>query len=169
MLKILALDLGTKTGVARNYGPLPCETTRNLATAAGGTARGKQRLPRRCDPRIGRFYQRLTQVDLLGVLPDLVVFEDVEFSTYTKQTQLWASFRTVLWLAATVMGAAIECVPVTTLKKFATGSGAADKAAMKRAMFTQFSVTSRVLDDNAIDALWVLKWAEKNLSRMVFT
>jgi Holliday junction resolvasome RuvABC endonuclease subunit len=167
MLKILALDLGTKTGVARNYGPLPCETTWNLATAAEVTAWGKQRLTRRCDPRVRRLYQLL--IDFKYREPDLIVFEDVEFSTYTKQTQLWASFRTVVWLAARVLDAEIECVPVTTLKKFATGSGAADKAAMKRVMFTQFPVTSRVLDDNAIDALWVLKWAEKNLSRMVFT
>ena len=166
MLKILALDLGTKTGVARNYGPSPLETTWELSTEKEVTAWGKQRLTRRCDPRIGRLYQRL--IDRRLGEPDLIVFEDVEFSTYTKQTQLWASFRTVVWLASVVRGAVIECVPVTTLKKFATGSGAADKAAMKRAMFTQFPCTSRALDDNAIDARWILKWAEKNLSRMIF-
>jgi|ERR1035437_2308825 Holliday junction resolvasome RuvABC endonuclease subunit len=169
MLKILALDLGTKTGVARNFGLPPLETTWELSTATEVTKWGKQRLTRRCDPRIGRLYQRL-MAEYGQAWPDLIVFEDVEFSTYTKQTQLWASFRTVVWLASVVMGAATECVPVTTLKKFATGSGAADKVAMRRALFTQFPYVYSVgLDDNAIDALWVLKWAEKNLSRMVFT
>lgn len=167
MLKILALDLGTQTGVARNYGLSPRETTWQLATAAEVTKWGKQRLTRRSDPRISRFYERLTQSDFLEEKPDLVVFEDVEFSAYTKQTQLWASFRTVVWLASGVMGAVLECVPVTTLKKFATGSGAADKVAMRRALFTRFPYAySGGLDDNAIDALWILKWAEKNLSRM---
>jgi Holliday junction resolvasome RuvABC endonuclease subunit len=164
MLKILALDLGTKTGVARNYGPPPFEETWELSTATEVTRWGKQRLTRRCDPRIGRLYQRL--IDRHQEEPDLIVFEDVEFSTYTKQTQLWASFRTAVWLAFDGR-AVIECVSVTTLKKFATGSGAADKAAMRRAMFKQFPDTSRDLDDNAIDALWVLKWAEKNLSRTI--
>jgi len=163
MVKILALDLGTKTGVAWNYGPPLWATTWTLATAKEVTTWGKTRLTRRCDPRVPRLYQTLTHIMLP---PDLIVFEDVEFSTYTKQTQLWASFRSALWLASVALGAAIECVPVTTLKKFATGSGDADKTQMAKAMFTQFPGTPRDLDDNAIDALWILKWAEKNLSRM---
>jgi hypothetical protein len=52
------------------------------------------------------------------------------------------------------------------LKEFATGYGNADKAMMTYAMFKRYPDTSKDLDDNAIDALWVLKWAEKNLSRL---
>lgn len=163
MLKILALDLGTSTGYARNYGPLNWAGTWHLATAAEVTKWGKERLTRRCDPRMSRLREHLTGC---VVKPDLVVFEDVEFSTYTKQTQLWSSFRTVVWLTFD-RRAALECVPVTTLKKFATGSGGADKAGMKRALFTQYPNQYGGLDDNAIDALWILKWAEKNLGRMV--
>jgi Holliday junction resolvasome RuvABC endonuclease subunit len=160
MPKILALDLGTKTGVAMNYGLLPGAQTLQLATAKEVAAWGKERLTRRCDPRISRLFNQLILVER----PEIVVFEDVEFSTYTKQTQLWSAFRTAVWLA--FAGDCIECVPVTTLKKFATGSGAADKEAMRRAMFTQFPQTRPDLDDNAIDALWVLKWAEHNLGRI---
>lgn len=165
MLKILALDLGNHTGVARNYGPPAWVTTWALSTAKEVAEWGKRRLDRRGDPRIARLFARLTDPMLK---PDLVVFEDVEFSTYTKQTQLWSSFRTAVWLAFD-RRAVIECIPVTSLKKFATGSGAADKNAMKRAMFTQFPDTPRNLDDNAIDALWILKWAEKTLGRMIIT
>lgn len=161
-MKILALDLGTKTGVAVNYGALPGATTLKLATPTEVMLWGKHRLTRRCDPRVTRLYENLRGVEP----PDVVVFEDVEFSTYTKQTQLWASFRTAVWIAFDDGRTRIECVPVTTLKKFATGKGTADKAAMRKAMFTQFPQTRPDLDDNAIDALWVLKWAEHNLGRM---
>lgn len=135
--------------------------TWTLASSTEVAAWGKARLTRRCDPRIDRLYGRLTRLDL----PDLVVFEDVEFSTYTKQTQLWSSFRTAVWLAFGGK-AVLECVPVGTLKQFATGRGNADKDCMLVAMHQQYPDTPRNLDDNAIDALWILKWAEKNLSRM---
>lgn len=164
MPRILALDLGTKTGVAWNFGPLPGATTLKLATDKEVAAWGKSRLTRRCDPRIERLYRFVHEK---AQPADIVVFEDVDFSTYTYQTQLWASFRTAVWLACLTNSAAIlECVPVTTLKKFATGSGLADKSAMRKALFTQFPQTRPDLDDNAIDALWILKWAEKNLGRM---
>lgn len=163
MLKILALDLGTHTGFARNFGPMPWAGTWTLSQPKEVTAWGKQRLDRRCDPRIERLH-RLLQDGL--VKPDLVVFEDVEFSKYTLQTQLWSSFRTVVWLTFGSKSV-LECVPVTTLKKFATGSGGADKLGMKRALDRQYPGASTGLDDNAIDAVWILKWAEKNLSRMI--
>src|SRR5664279_1154059 len=162
MVKILTFDLGTHTGVAWNYGPPPWAKTWHLARPKEVTAWGKQRLTRRCDPRIDRLR---TLLQTFPINPDLVVFEDVEFSKYTKQTQLWASFRTVIRVEFS-WRTMIECVPVATLKKFATGSGVADKDRMKAAMFKQYPDTDPNLDDNAIDALWILKWAEKNLSRI---
>ena len=161
MMKILAVDLGTKTGLAWNYGMNPGADTHTLSTPAEVKEWTRSRRDRTCDPRISRLYNFLDGFHV----PDLVVFEDVQFTTYTKQTQLWSSLRAALWLAFDGK-ALIECVPVTTLKKFATGSGAADKAAMKKALFTQFPQTRPDLDDNAIDALWILKWAERNLGRM---
>ena len=163
MLKILALDLGTHTGFARNFGPLPWAGTWHLAKPQEVTEWHQKRLDRRCDPRISRLYAKLCNNI---IEPDLIVFEDVEFTTYTKQTQLWSALRTAIWIAFD-RKAVIECVPVTTLKKFATGSGAADKVGMKRALCKQYPGEADNLDDNAIDAIWILKWAEKNLSRMV--
>ncbi len=160
-MRILAVDLGTKTGLAWNFGHWPQASTLKLATPEEVKKWTRERWDRRCDPRIYRLHRFLAD----SVLPDLVVFEDVQFQTYTKQTQLWSSLRTALWLAFDKR-AVIECVPVTVLKKFATGSGAADKAAMRKALFTQYPVTRPDLDDNAVDALWILKWAEKNLGRM---
>lgn len=160
MPKILALDLGTKTGVAWNFGEMPGAATKTLATPKEVAQWRKERLDRRCDPRVTRLYSWLAAADA----PDIVVFEDVEFQTYTYQTQLWSAFRSALWLAFH-MRSLIECVPVTTLKKFATGSGQADKARMRKALFTRFPQTRPDLDDNAVDALWILKWAETNLCR----
>jgi hypothetical protein len=61
-----------------------------------------------------------------------------------------------------------ECVPVSTLKKFATGSGAADKKMMQTALFRmhpEFKTAN--LDENAIDAIWILQWAKTNLARIL--
>lgn len=162
---ILALDLGTKTGycygdraTALDVGTLTLATTKEI------TGFRKARADRRCDPRIGRLWTELrARFD-----PDLVVFEDVEFSSYTKQTQLWSSLRSVVWLV--FPKAQYECVPVGTLKKFATGAGNATKEMMMKAFYrpripVMFSRRGP-LDDNGIDAAWIWLWASHNLSRL---
>jgi Holliday junction resolvasome RuvABC endonuclease subunit len=160
-MKILALDLGTKTGIATNLGGEVSAYTKTWATGAEVTAWGKQRQTRRRDPRVVRFYEFLCSLER----PDVVVFEDVEFSSYCKQTQMWSSLRTAVWLAFATQ-VTIECVPVTTLKKFATGSGNADKKGMEKHLFLQYPKWKNAkLDDNAIDALWIFYWAAHNLSR----
>lgn len=160
--KILAVDIGTHTGIAHNLaGPLIAETW-TLAKDSEVAAWGKQRLTRRKDPRMERFSTRLAS---LPARPDIVIFEDVQFSSYTLQCQMWASFRTVLWLA--FPGVFFECVPVTKLKLFATGSGAATKQDMKDAYekkFPKFPVSCLGFD--AIDALWLHVWATTRLAQV---
>jgi len=135
--------------------------TLKLATAKEVTQWGKERLTRTCDPRMDRLWDFLHSMPT----PDIVVFEDVEFSSYTKQTQLWASFRSVVWLRyGHGRGVLLECVPVSTLKKFATGAGNANKNGMERAA-TRLGINVDGLDDNAIDALHLWRWAERNLTR----
>jgi len=72
----------------------------------------------------------------------------------------------------------VECVPVGTLKKFATGHGGATKAMMVKALVksdTRFFAVdnpecafynTQVINDDAVDAVWLWKWAEQNLSRI---
>lgn len=161
-LKILAVDLGTKCGIAHNCGGAIVADTYHLSTAAEVTAWGKTRLTRRCDPRISRLQKILCGIPK----PDVAVFEDVQFSSYTLQCQLWSSLRTVLWLTLG-NSCVLECVPVSTLKLFATGHGGATKEMMQRALVKKHpEVYNPSLDDNAIDALWILKWAQSNLARM---
>jgi hypothetical protein len=90
-----------------------------------------------------------------------VVFEDVQFSTYTYQTQLWSSLRAAVWLAFDGSPSKIDCLGVSQLKQFA-GSGSYKKKQMADALF-QLSPEWKCakLDDNAIDAIWLHKWASK--------
>lgn len=169
MKKILALDLGTKTGVAANWevyhGELliPPAKTLVLATPAEVKQWGVQRLNRRCDPRVIRLYRILVSIEP----PDAVAFEDVEFTTFTYQVQLWSALRAAVWLAygMTPNAPLIDCVPVATLKKFATGDFMAKKEKMARALAREYPAVTG-LDDNGVDAFWILKWAEHNLGRV---
>lgn len=164
-MNILALDLGTDTGYAAGDTLSSTFTmgTWKLATVKEVREWGKQRLTRRRDPRPKRLCDKIVS---LKWIPDLIVFEDVQFASSTYQTQLWASLRTSIW---TCFNDAVnfDCVPVATLKKFATGNGAAKKEDMAAA-FAWEKITNDAgqYDDNAIDAYFVWKWAKQNLSRM---
>ena len=163
-MNCLALDLGTSTGYAFNQGEYFEHGTWLLASDDEIKNWGKDRSRRRCDPRILRLHAKLVILqDKHGF--DRVVFEDVQFKSYTYQTQLWASFRAAVWLS--MPSGIIECVPVSTLKKFATGHGGATKEMMAAALarkHPEIRLTSEATDDT-VDAIWLHKWATLNLSR----
>jgi hypothetical protein len=181
MVRILSLDLATNTGWAHN-----CETNLKLGTWSLSTASevrqwNKDRLCRRNDPRVARLFNWLSP---FRGQTDAVVFEDVQFQSYTQQCQLWSSLRAAVWLAFEG-SAIIECVPVMTLKKFATGHGVATKGMMMAAAardsknrfavgpvgrtgeieFLIDRVTNAHLDDNAADAYHLYRWGQLNLGR----
>ena len=178
---ILALDLGTTFGYAHcelGRDPIYRETditvgSHRLAKDSEIKEWGKQRLTRRLDPRIPRFYEWLNK-GLTTYSVDIIVFEDVEFTTYTYQAQLWSAYRTAVWISAHCHGIRTECLNVSSLKKFA-GAGGLTKAGMARsAVSGRFqphpdglldTQTNSVLDDNAVDALHLWKWAFQNLRR----
>lgn len=164
-VKILAIDLGTHCGIACNMSGDDdvVAKTFHLATAKEVESWGQSRLTRRDDPRA----HRLADILMTFSDADVVVFEDVEFSTYTKQTQLWSALRTAVWLAPWKPGVLKECVPVTTLKKFATGHGGATKEMMRAAFEKRFpGVLKKEVGHDAVDALWLWVWAKQNLSRL---
>ncbi len=165
-MNILALDLGTHTGY--------CHTT----SLGGGFFAGtwilgddkeiekwrRTRTSRRRDPRILRLHEKL---QVVRPEPRIVVFEDVQFQTYTYQTQLWSSLRAAMWLAFGD-NVIFEGVPVGTLKKFATGYHMANKELMAKRLYGKFpEYRNMELDDNAVDAIWLYKWAERNMGRIV--
>lgn len=174
---VLALDLATATGYAYNDNNTFRAGTVQLQQANEITDARKLRMNRRRDGRIARLHKWLTDPEFIS--PDIVIFEDVEFQSYTQQCQLWSSLRATVWLAfhSTIN---IECVPVATLKKFATGHGGATKEMMAHALAVQhpnrFRITTKkcvvediargdFLDDNAVDATWLWLWAQLNLCR----
>lgn len=160
-MNILALDLGTITGYALGM-QRPIAGSKLWAEDDELKQARKNRMDRRCDLRVKRFFDWLTT----GIprTANLVVFEDVEFAHSRMQAQLWASYRTAVWLAFSAE--IIECVPVGTLKKFA-GHGGANKEAMLRFLNKQHpEIETEGMDDNAIDACWLWLWAKENLGRI---
>lgn len=170
MIRILALDPATTTGYCfGEIGQIPKAGAITLAEDKEITAFRKRRLDRRQDPRPIRLYKFLADLCYASFkAPDIIVFEDVQFQSYTQQCQLWSSLRASIWLFAHFHGVQmIDCLNVSKLKQFATGYGAADKDAMARALYSkhpQFKVQG--LDDNGVDAAWLWLWAAQNFSRM---
>ncbi len=163
MQNILALDLGTKTGYAYNFNEEFFAGTWTLATDKELKAIRQPRLDRRRDPRVITLFRTLASEIGPWVRPEIVVFEDVQFASYTGQVQLWASLRAAVWLAFDAP-VNIECVPVGTLKKFATGHGGATKDSMANYLKAQHPECYRpALDDNAVDAAWLWIWAKERL------
>lgn len=179
MKKILALDIASATGWAHNSQGNVELGTWQLSTPAEVRRWGQQRMTRRNDPRVLRLFQHLQ----LNFKPDVVVFEDVQFQSYTQQCQLWSSLRAAVWLAFDT--AHVECVPVQTLKQFATGHGGATKSMMMSAAVRDSNnrfivrdvkngevvnltdtLDGKLIDDNAIDAYHLFRWAQRNLGRM---
>jgi len=160
-VNILGIDIGTKTGYCYNRGEQLTLGTWELATDKEITRWGKTRQRRTEDPRIDRLCKR---VDALGHF-DVVIFEDVEFASSTYQVQLWSSLRASVWLCSSKT--AIQCIPVGTLKLFATGDGHAGKEKMHK-FFQREKLhgmhLETVLTDDSIDAYFLHKWAKQNIS-----
>jgi len=163
-VNILALDLGNKTGFALDRDGVLQVGTWRLSKPAEVTSWGKSRKCRTGDPRFCRLLAHVVELFPL----DVIVFEDVLFGKTTGQTQLWSSLRSVLWAIQcsfeSVKQPVVECVPVPTLKKFATGSGGASKEAMIAAALKNGCPPG--VDDNGADAFHLLRWAKANLGRI---
>lgn len=169
-MNIIALDLGVNTGVCWN--PVHGQVTSvawQLATAKETKMIHMKRLDRTLDPRIVRFWallEALIRPYGLGASSPygLIIFEDVEFAKSLRQCQLWSSFRTVVWMTAHLHSIACQCIPVGTLKKFATGNGHAEKPDMRKALENYATFKHRVNDmtDDEVDATFLWIWANQH-------
>jgi hypothetical protein len=172
-MRILALDLGTKTGWALADDDLISSGTWVLATRGEIAKQAKEGKDRCCDRRFKLLQALIRDQFPLGA----IYFEDVEFSTFTYQTQLWAGFRTVVSLMYPNRVPKVVAVPVGTLKKFATGKGNASKEMMAQSLQRYdsgrfiLSLTAtdsagkwgKRMDDNEVDALHLLRYAIRDL------
>lgn len=175
-MKILALDLGTTTGWALRVGEQLHAGSTVLATEKVLSQQRKVRGDRRGDCRITALWEFIEDTEETCGPFDAIVFEDVQFVRSTAQAHLWASFRTVIWLYGYMHELPVECLATGKLKIFATGCGSATKEMMAGWLVKKYPDVANVydgalrlvdndaiLDDNAVDAIHLLLWAEKVL------
>ena len=103
----------------------------------------------------GLFGLKLLQRHLTGGLAR-IAFEEVRSHAGTDAAHLYGGFLAHLSAWCEERGVAYEGVPVGTIKRFATGRGNADKAAMIAAVRARGFAPA---DDNEADAIALLLWA----------
>lgn len=158
-MKLLALDLGTKTGWALHENGCNTSGTWVLAKAKEIRAQKLAKLDRCCDMRAGRLNDFIASVE-----PNLdaIWFEDVQFASTTYQGHLWGGLRAVVQLRYPRIR--LVAIPVGTLKKFATNHGGATKDMMAKHLLKILPLTVvEKMDDNEVDARWLLAMATKDL------
>ena len=151
---ILALDLGTTTGWAlRGREGIITSGTMNFRPSrfeGGGM-------------RYLRFRKWLDEIAKLAGPFDRIVFEEVRRHVSTDSSHVYGGLLATLTAWGEHRNVPYEGVPVGTIKRFATGRGNADKAAVIAAMQAR---GFHPADDNEADALALLLWAIENRGGM---
>lgn len=156
MNNILALDLGVRTGWAREAQGVIDSGTEIFEREDGGTGE-----------RFFKFNEFLREKCLDGSSPQVAVLDRVVYETplgrFAKsqaQVYLTIGFATRIQEFCWRHSLTYNAIPIMTLKKFMTGSGSAGKPEMMKAAseWVGFEVTC---DDRA-DALALLKYAKEN-------
>jgi Holliday junction resolvasome RuvABC endonuclease subunit len=145
-LAILALDLGTSTGWAlrSEVGPITSGTVSFRPSRYDGG--GMRYL------RFRGWLDQLTSDAAFGA----VFFEEVRRHAGTDAAHVYGGLLATLTAWCEQHSIAYQGVPVGTIKRFATGKGNADKAAMVAAMRARGFLPA---DDNEADALAILLWS----------
>ncbi len=145
MLNYLALDAATKTGYAHTDG-----------TSGTYEAMGKAR-----NCKFAEFAFWLNCF-LDEHHTDALVHEQSHHRG-GPATRLLLGLTSIVELIAAQRDLPVHAVHTATLKKYATGSGRAQKYQMREAAEAMHP-TIALIDDNHIDALWLLQWAHEELS-----
>ena len=144
---ILALDLGTTTGWALRF------DTRQIIS---GTVTFKPRRFEGGGMRFLRFTDWLVEIAMHAHGLRRVVFEEVRRHAGTDASHVYGGFLATLTAWCEEYEVPYEGVPVGTIKRYATGKGNADKAAMIAAIKARGFAPA---DDNEADAIAILLWA----------
>lgn len=148
-MAILALDLGTKTGWAIKTGPDILSGTQPFT-------------PQRFDGggmRYLRFSRWLTELEGNRAI-ERVYYEEVRRHMSTDAAHCYGGFLATLQAWCETRNIPYAGIPVGTIKKHATGSGAATKDAMIAAAVAKGWSPA---DDNEADALHILDYALKEM------
>lgn len=150
-MKVLGLDLGTNAGWAFSNSGVMTSGVINL---------GNKKRP-------GEKYAALMKflLDNYGEKNalDLIVYEKPHMRGFAATSQL-LGMAAVVELFAECAEIPMKTVHTGTLKKFATGSGKAEKKDMISAAKKAWRIKS-ALNDNEADALWVCCWGIHNAEK----
>lgn len=150
MVTVLALDLGTRTGWALHE--------------AGRIASGVQTFDVRRGESPGMRYLRLDRwLDEVAGRVTLLVYEQPHMRG-GHATEVLAGFATRVQAWCALRGVEHQAVHTATLKKWTTGSGRGDKAAMLAAVRARWPEAGAITDDNQADALALLHYARAELA-----
>jgi len=134
--RLLAVDFGEDTGLARNY---PAISTRVVRVNGAMD-----------------FVDTLNSEMRWDALPDAIVYEDVKRHLSTAAAHAWGGYRALTEYAADAVGLLTVGVGVKTWKKHITGNGNAAKNDVIDALAARGYI---VPDHNAADALGLLLYA----------
>ena len=152
-MKILGLDQATTTGFAVAEGGAIVESgTWELADRRrAGESRGM---------RYVRFRRALAEV--FGRHPDIrLIVHEQTLLRGGAATEIANGLKAMILETAASKGVEVSCVHTTELKKWAAGSGRADKAAMAEACRRRSGRDPR--DDNEADAILIALWGAETL------
>ena len=154
-MKILALDCGLSTGFAVYFGDMKGRIESGVQTFKA--QRGES-------PGIRFLYFRTWLERIINrVEPDLVVYE-MSIRRGGAATELQIGMTTRVQEMCSVLKTEYIKVHLSTVKKFATGSGRASKQDMIKAANELFKSQKRIQDreitsDDEADAIMILAWA----------
>ncbi|AOL93963.1 crossover junction endodeoxyribonuclease RuvC [Porphyrobacter sp. LM 6] len=144
---VLALDLGTTSGWALKTGD-------DFITS--GTVSLKHSRYDGGGIRFLRFKRYLDQLDEDAGPIEAIYFEEVRRHAGTDAAHVYGGLLGILTAWCEERLVAYQGVPVGTIKRFATGKGNADKAAVIDAVRQRGFAPA---DDNEADAIAILLWA----------
>lgn len=150
-MNILALDLGQNCGWAMK--------------SEGKITSGVWDLkPSKFDSHGVRFlmFKRRLEMDILTSGIKKIFFESVRKHIGTDAAHAYGGYMSHVQSVCLENKIEFEGVPVQTIKKYATGSGNADKKQMISAAITKFK-NINIIDDNHADALHLLDYCLCNL------
>ncbi len=152
MMKILALDLGTKTGWAFSGGGRVESGTQDFSLKRGESP----------GMRYVRFRAWLEECYHLGGGFDLITYEEAHHRGGAA-TEILAGLTTRVQEFCAIHGINHASLHSATLKLFANASGRAGKAEMKQAAS---KLAGREIEsDDEADALLLLSWARKEFDQ----
>lgn len=134
-LRVIGIDASiTETGL--------CDVDGQLSIAGGDAKLG--------DKRLQIIRVAVTSLCAAGS-PDLAVIEDLP--THAHGAGITGMVQGAVRLALLDRGVPYVTVVAATLKKYATGSGGANKSDMRMALFQRAGIDER--NDNKVDAWWL--------------